>query len=137
MKNLTVKELTEILCDMDFFKEEADYTSVNSVVFEEWENEWSDYPTATFRPTGEYDITDDNYIIYYAENEKDIDDIYIFRKENDAAFQNMIGFLELMFGSMPMDLKISVDNELWNVKDCVKTYDNKTFRVTVSKNQER
>lgn len=135
MKNLAVRELTKRLCDMNFFKENADDTRVCSVIFEEWENEWSDYPTATFRPTGYYDITkDDHTVIYYAENEKDIDDIYIFRKENDAAFQNMIGFLELMFGSMPMDLKISVDNELWNVKDCVKTYDNKTFRVTVSKN---
>ena len=134
MKNLTVKELTEILCDMDFFKEEAVSTSVNSVVFEEWENEWSDYPTATFRPTGEYDITDDNYILYCAKNEKDIDDIYIFRKENDAPFQNMLGFLDLLFGDKYIDLKISVDNELWNVKNIVKTYDNKTFRVTVSKN---
>lgn len=134
MKNLTVKELTEILCDMDFFKEEADYTSVNSVVFEEWENEWSDYPTATFRPTGEYDITDDNYILYCAKNEKDIDDIYIFRKENDAPFHNMLGLLDLLFGDKYIDLKISVDNELWNVKNIVKTYDNKTFRITVSKN---
>lgn len=135
MKNLAVRELTKRLCDMNFFKENADDTRVCSVVFEEWGNEWSDSPTATFRPTGHYDITkDDHTVVYYAKNEKDIDDIYIFRKENDPAFQNMIGFLELLFGGMPMDLKLSVDNELWNVKDCVKTYDNKTFRVIVSKN---